>query len=281
MAQIESLTADAIIALINAGTWPQVFPAVVGTAAATNDQIAADVSLASSVVLGLKNVGTVSMTAGVFAFEASINSTNGIDGDWISVQAARTDSNTIENSRGASALTNGTAQLYGWEISVAGYKWFRVRCTTPVTASSLAQWTIARGAQAVEPAPAIQSHGITGTVTQRPTGGTPFSLISAASINATSVAAVAANLMEFSLFNGSAATVYLKFWDKASAPAPATDAALLRYVLAMPAGSTANPEFGGIGKRFGTGLAYALTAGVAATDVAAIGTGVVLSGTYL
>lgn len=281
MAQIESLTADAIIALINAGTWPQAFPAVVGTANALNDQVVADVKLASNVVFGLKNIGTVPMAAGVFAFEASVNSTNGIDGDWVSVQAVRTDSNTIENARATLSLANGVAQAYGWEAAVNGFTYFRIRNTTAVTASSSAQWTIARGAYATEPIPAIQSHGIVGNVTVLPGAGTSFDLVGAATINASIVKASSGNLTEITVFNPTAAAVYLKLFNKATAPAPATDGALIKCSFLVPAGGDRAIEFGPQGKRFTTGIAFVTTTGTAATDVAAPATaGVLVSATY-
>lgn len=286
MAAITSLTEAAIIALINNGTWPTNFPVVVGTAAAVNDQVAADVSLASSLVITVKNTGSVAMAAGVFAFEASLNSTNGTDGDWFGVQAVRTDSAVVENGRAASSLNPATVQPYGWELSVAGFKWFRIKCTTAITASSMASWTIARGAYAVEPAPVVQPHGITGTVaisaagtlTTQPVAVSNYVAISAASTNAGFIKAAAGNLFELSVFNPTAALIYLKLYNKASAPTVGTDVPLI--TIPVPINGFVSPEFGPMGKRFTVGIAIAITAGPLATDAVAVAAGAQVSGSY-
>ena len=92
-------------------------------------------------------------------FEGSLDSTNGIDGTWFGIQAVRTNSNTIETTTGALAAT----AAYGWELSVNALKWFRVRATAHTSGNM--RWFMMRGSYATEPIPAIQTHGITGTVT--------------------------------------------------------------------------------------------------------------------
>lgn len=137
------------------------FTAVTGTANAVAAQVAADVRRASNVVLHVKNTGTVAMSAGAFAFEASVDSTNGTDGTWFAIQACRSNANTIETASGTLSLAVGAGLGWSWEASVNAYAWVRVRCTTAVTASSIATWTIQRGSYATEPVPAIQTHPVT------------------------------------------------------------------------------------------------------------------------
>lgn len=282
MAAVESLTADAIIAMINNGTWPTNFPLVTGDVIALNSQVAADVSLASNVAVHMKNTGSAATAAGVLAFEGSLNSTDGINGDWFSVSGVRSDtSGTIETGRTTSSLAAGASQSYGWDVSVNGVKWFRVRATTAFTASSIASITIARGAYASEPSVAVSPHGITGTVTVQPASGSTFQPALTASINATVVKASAGTLFEVAVFNGSAATIYLKLYDKSTTPAPATDSAVLRTIIPIAAGAVWNQEFGAIGKRFTAGISLATTAAVGATDATAIGAGVIIHGTYI
>ena len=92
-------------------------------------------------------------------FEGSLNSTNGVDGNWFTVQAVRSNANTIETVTGVLAAT----PAYCWELSVNALKWFRIR-TTAHTSGTM-EWLIQRGSYATEPIPAIQSHTVSGTVT--------------------------------------------------------------------------------------------------------------------
>lgn len=92
-------------------------------------------------------------------FEGSLNSTNGVDGNWFTVQAVRSNANTIETATGVLAAT----PAYCWELSVNALKWFRIR-TTAHTSGTM-EWLIQRGSYATEPIPAIQSHSVGGTVT--------------------------------------------------------------------------------------------------------------------
>jgi len=111
-----------------------------------------------------------------------------------------------------------------------------------------------------------------------PIAGTAYGLISAATTNAQSVKATAGNLMEASLFNVTAATIYLKFYNKASAPTVGTDVPILTVPVA--AGALWAAEYGRFGKRFSTGLAIAITGAAAATDTTAVAAGAQLSMTY-
>jgi hypothetical protein len=127
--------------------------------------IAVDVSRASNVVFSLQNTGGTNMAAGQFAIEASLDSTNGTDGTWIAIQAARSNANTIVTNTGTLTANAGAGGGFGFESSVNANRWFRLRVTTNVTAGAAAKWTIIRGAYATEPIPAIQTHAITGSVT--------------------------------------------------------------------------------------------------------------------
>ena len=86
-------------------------------------------------------------------FEYSNNSTTGADGNWFGVQVARTNSNTIEPTSGVLASTPG----YGWNVSVQGYRWFRIRATAHTTGT--ATYTIGSSAAASDP---VQSGPVTG-----------------------------------------------------------------------------------------------------------------------
>lgn len=99
-------------------------------------------------------------------------------------------------------------------------------------------------------------------------GATMSTLTSAATTNATSVKASAGTLFYIVASNLNAAVRYLKFYNKASAPTVGTDAVVWKValkvstdpiVIVMPAGL-----------KFTTGIAFALTTGIADTDTGAV-----------
>ena len=98
--------------------------------------------------------------------------------------------------------------------------------------------------------------------------GTTHHLISAASTNATSVKASAGTVNHIVVNNINAAVRYLKVYNKASAPTVGTDTPVL--TLAIPAGSVQSIDLGSRGLRLGTGVAYALTTGIAVADTGAV-----------
>jgi hypothetical protein len=110
-----------------------------------------------------------------------------------------------------------------------------------------------------------------------------FSTTSAASTNATSVKASAGTLFEFTVSNPTATAAYFKLYNKASAPTVGTDIPVATYRVAATgsAGDTVIPPIGANGKRFTTGIAWALTAAAAATDTAAAVAGIQIHGTYV
>lgn len=109
------------------------------------------------------NVSNIVLQAVVFpsaaghaaTFEASLNSTNGVDGNWITIQAVRTNANIVELATGTLAAT----PAYGWELSVNAYKWVRVRCTAHT--SGTMRWFSQAGSYATEPIPANQVTSVT------------------------------------------------------------------------------------------------------------------------
>ena len=113
---------------LKASIRPDVLPAVVGAAAAVNDTVRAGVSDASNVVFHVKNTGTATMSVGTFVFEASLDSTNGTDGTWFSIQAVQTNANTSGTSAALSGIAAGAGNAFAWEASVNAYAWVRVRC---------------------------------------------------------------------------------------------------------------------------------------------------------
>lgn len=190
---------------LKVSTIPGMYDAVSGNLTTAAQALAIDVTRASNIVLHVKNTGASNMVAGQFAFEGSLDSTNGTDGTWFAIQAVRSNANTIELATGTLSIVAGAGLAYSWEASVNAYNWVRVRCTTTATTNSIPTWRLQRGSYATEPIPAAQTHAITGTVTA--TIGTS---------GATAYTDSAANLGAAAIFTGvsrdaAAAVGYNKF----------------------------------------------------------------------
>jgi hypothetical protein len=157
---------DLITGTINAlgGTSLEVAPNQAGT-------LQADVSRCSNVMVQMLSVATTLSNYSI-QFEGSLNSTNGLNGTWVILQAIRSNANTVDISSGALTTAAGSALNYSWELSVNAYNWFRIK-TIAYTAGS-AVWGIQRGTYATEPIPGVQTTGtqaISGTVTASNTSG--------------------------------------------------------------------------------------------------------------
>lgn len=121
----------------------------------------------------------------------------------------------------------------------------------------------------------------TGSTTNTPTTGTTqISLNSAASTNATSSKTTAGTLYEISATNMTATTKFLKLYNLATAPTVGTSVPIL--TLPIPANSEVCREFGALGKRFTTGIAFAITGAQPISDTTAVAAGdVQVHGTYI
>ena len=95
---------------------------------------------------------------------------------------------------------------------------------------------------------------------------------SAASVNATLVKNAAGDVVCINGYNASAGVIYLKLYNKATAPTVGTDTPA--YTLALP--PTATFSFNLQSQYFGTGIGYGLTTGAADADATAVGAGDIL-----
>lgn len=214
-------------------------------------------------------------------FEYSNNSTNGTDGNWYGVQVVRSNANTVETATGVLAAT----PVYGWEASVNGYKWFRVRATAHT--SGTASYILQPGAYATEPIPAAQvtaTQPVSGTVTATVTAGTvnpvvpatPYFVNSAASTNGALILTGTSNVSSFYATNEGATAAYIKLYNKATAPTVGTD--VPEMTIPVPAAVSGVPGVATIpigfhGFRFALGLGIAITRNAVHTDTTAIGAG--------
>jgi hypothetical protein len=106
-------------------------------------------------------------------------------------------------------------------------------------------------------------------------GWSPYHLLTAATNNATSLKASAGKVGGWVFSNANAAARYVKFYNKASAPAPATDTPV--FVVAVPGGTAALPTVvtsnDAVGMAFATGIAFAVVGGMGDTDNTSVSAG--------
>ena len=250
-----------------------------GTTAAVTANITANAQTVPIKVERASNL-TVTMVATTLVghnatFEYSNNSTNGTDGNWYGVQVVRSNANTVETVTGVLAAT----PVYGWEASVNGYKWFRVRATAHT--SGTASYILQPGAYATEPIPAAQ---VTATQPVSVTAGTvnpvvpatPYFVNSAATTNGALILAGTSNVSSFYATNEGATAAYIKLYNKATAPTVGTD--VPEMTIPVPAAVSGVPGVATIpigfhGFRFALGLGIAITRNAVHTDATAIGAG--------
>jgi hypothetical protein len=116
--------------------------------------------------------------------------------------------------------------------------------------------------------PSQQNSNITPSPSASLGMSTTHHLISAATTNATSVKTSAGTVGSLVASNNGAAVAYLKLYNKASAPTVGTDTPVMTILL--PINGTVSVSTGAFGIRFSTGIAYAITAGMAVADIAAV-----------
>ena len=146
---------------------PPSYPIATATVNTVNATLPVNVGRASNVMVHVRNDSATSHAAGQYTFEGSLDSTNGTDGKWFVVQAIRTNANTIETVTGTLTITGNTGLAYGWEASVNGLEWFRIRNTLAASAVSVPGWAVRRGSDATGPIPGAQvtgTQGVSGTV---------------------------------------------------------------------------------------------------------------------
>ena len=127
---------------------------------------------------------------------------------------------------------------------------------------------------------ASDSTGQVAIATRTTGGSTAFTLISAATTNATSVKTSAGTLYGIYAYNNGAAAAYLKIYNLAVAPTVGTSVAALTILL--PAGGGSNIPIPSQGIAFGTGIAFAITGLGTTADATAVAVSqVFVNGAYI
>ena len=186
-----------------------------------------------------------------------------------------------KNSAGAVVNTLTAVGMYQCPVY---YNFIRVRLTTATTAGKTVVSTRLSTEPYVFPAPVPSTVAISGTPTvvqslssTIATGATLLyhRLVSSlASTNALLVKAGATRVARVVGYNAKATVVFLKLYNKASAPTVGTDVPVLTFALKPQNNFDINVET--LGFNFATGCSYCITAGAADTDTTAIAAGDVL-----
>lgn len=91
--------------------------------------ITTNTGIAAIPVNGLGNVGLfmtlTGVTSGNFSFEASIDSTDGVNGNWFLIPGMLTNATALQTATGALSAT----PAFGWQFDVTCFNYFRVRAT--------------------------------------------------------------------------------------------------------------------------------------------------------
>lgn len=198
-----------------------------------------------------------------------------VDGTWTNKFVSGSSTTVITNTAG-----NGT-----WEASISG-RYFRLLMSsyTSGTAVATVLYTTAPASLAtvnVTSLP-IGTNGI-GSVFIGSSTLVQYTATSAASTNATNMKSTSGRLQEMTITNTSATAMFFKLYNKASAPTLASDVpvAIWRVAPTGSAGDTVQLDFGPNGKHFTTGISWALTGAVGATDTTAVSAGSLISATYI
>lgn len=188
---------------------------------------------------------------------------------------------------GGAPVTSSTAVGH-WNIPVVT-RYLRIRTTAytsgTLTANAFGRYvpssireirTTYNGTQAVS-----QSGTWNFTLSSPNTGNgmsTFHKLFSAATTNATSVKGSAGVIGGIYLYNSNAAVRYFKLYNKASAPTVGTDTPVLVIPLPPNGLQKVDHAVSSFGMRFSTGIAYAITTGLADADTGAVGANDVVVG---
>lgn len=231
-AQLTTLTPLSTVAATQSGSW--------------------SVSIGATLPAGTNAIGKLAANAGVTIGAVEIASAQTL--------ATVTTVSTVTNlsQMGGAAIAMGTG------ARSSGTQRVTIATDDVVPASQSGTWTVQPGNTANSTAWLVSDRPAT-------SGGlTPHKTISAASTNATVVKASAGQLYDIEVYNLNASPRYLKLYNKATSPSVGSDTPV-RTIL-IP-GNTAG---GGVvrsiplGLAFSTGIAFALTTGIADSDTGAV-----------
>jgi hypothetical protein len=226
----------------------------------------------STVELALNGASTLSIQAvGTYTSAFTVQVTN--DGtNWIT----RGNTAILSVSSGAGGAAMGSAAQGIYTTDVSGFLKARVTALSAVTGSAVITMIATNGAGSVvinNPLPTGSNViGVIGLAPNTAQGfSTYYTLVAAATGNATSVKTSAGVIGMVSIHNKSAGVIYFKIFNKASAPTMGTDTPVFNF--GIPAATVLNLNIPAMGLRLSTGIAFALTGGQALLDNTSLAAG--------
>lgn len=187
--------------------------------------------------------------AGTVTWEGSNDGNN-----WVALSA-------ISSSGSVSTTTTST----GIFIVVLNCKYFRVRCSAYTSGTIVATGNLT----STVPSALITSINTVMAPSGNSGAASLSHLISAATTNATSVKTSSGTINSLVISNNGAGVAYFKLYNKASAPTVGTDTPVA--TILVPINGTVTVDCGYAGIRLSTGIAYAITGGMAVADTTAVG----------
>lgn len=224
-------------------------------------------------VSGLNDVGAVLVqVTGVYTGALTPQIT--VDGvNWVSVGPA----SVINQNTGAYTQTIASAATGIFEIGASGFNSFRISANAAVTGTANVTIRTVSNSSATaldNQLPAgtnnlgmVQSSGNISTSN----GTTTSTVNSAATTNATNIKTSVGIVFQVNANNASAAAKYVRLYNKSSAPTVGTDVPII--VITIPASSSKEISYDGVGVRFSSGIGYAITGGAAYNDSTAVALG--------
>lgn len=216
---------------------------------------------ASYDTIALQVVGTYT---GALSLQGTVDGVN-----WITFGGAQSLTNL---NSGAQTATIASAVQGVFQADVASFQSVRLSALAAVTGTAVVSiaGTSNNGITGLD-TPVTISGTVATTTTATPVSPTDFALTSAATTNATVVKATAGQLFEVTADNMTAAAKFLKLYRKATAPTVGTDVPIL--TIDIGANTHVAREFGAVGKKFLTGIVYALTGAQPVADTTALAAG--------
>lgn len=241
-------------------------------------------------ILGQVTVGTT-ITAGALTFEESYD--NGTT--WLAVPSGRL-INPSTGAQIANPYTLVASTNLQFQIVSTGTTQMRVRLSTAITGTGSAAFLFtssplinevqvfqnnaanlkvdlsgtAANATAIKVDGSAVTQPVLNVLTAANNNLTYSRVNAAASTNATSLKASAGNIAAIDVFNVAAYMVFLKLYNKASAPTVGTDTPV--WTIPLPANGAFSGDFTA-GEYFSTGIAYAITKLQADADTTAVAAG--------
>jgi len=240
----------------------------------TSFSYSAVIPSSSTTIIGPVNCATFRVACVHFiALGAGITLTAQVSNDgtnWVNAQTQRTDSPGSFGQASGSFLPLGAGQIQ--QVFLYGALFFRINGTstsgTTTLVVNMSQTVLQTPSQAISQGNVFTVSPQTSTTTVNSGFATFHSLSCAATTNATSVKASAAQIGFLSLTNNSASWAYFHLVNKASAPTVGTDAGVLNIGVAPNSTLDCSTSFCGI--RMSLGLAYYVSTGPTSLDTGAL-----------